>query len=114
MFGSDYDGADSHCVRCGAPIWFEVGPGTARCPACGENPDYTDEQLRERAVADKKAARAARDGMSRKRKACELLHRLKARCGREDADLLDYAMTRVCMFEADNVRNGKPSLIEGL
>lgn len=57
MWGlEDCDGADSHCVNCGAPIYFEVGPGISRCPACGKNPDKTPEQEREDAAARQEQA----------------------------------------------------------
>lgn len=110
MFGSDCDGADSHCVRCGAPIYFEIGPGTSRCPACGENPDYTDAQLAERARREKDAARDAGEQLRFRREACEVLQRLKAGRTRREIEILDHAMDCVCMFESENVRLGKPPL----
>ena len=50
MFGSDYDDADAHCVRCGAAIYFEVGPGPINCHSCGGRYDKTDEQIAQEAV----------------------------------------------------------------
>lgn len=63
MWGDyDHDGADSHCVNCGAPIYFEVGPGLSRCPACGKNPDKTPEQeAKEAAEWAEKARKMATD-----------------------------------------------------
>ena len=35
--------ADSYCVNCRGPIYF----GEFKCPACGKDPDNSDEQLAE-------------------------------------------------------------------
>jgi uncharacterized Zn finger protein (UPF0148 family) len=44
---NDNYGADSTCVRCGAPIYFEVGPGTHICPSCGGDWSRTDNKIEE-------------------------------------------------------------------
>lgn len=110
MYGSDYEEGDTTCVRCGAAIYFEVGFGPMVCPSCGGNYEYTDEQLRQREVENKKIADAALRGFEKKRAVCELLHSLKAGKSAIEVELLDYAMDRVCMFESENVRLDRPPL----
>ncbi len=111
-FGMDYDGADLHCVHCGEPIFFEIGPGIHRCPACGKYPDKTDEQLARDRVRHQRDAREADDMFRFRREACEVLHRLKAGRTPREIEILDHAMDCVCMFESENVRLGKPPLYE--
>ena len=56
MYFDKEDGADTYCVRCGAPIYFEIGPGPETCPACGGCYSKTDEEIaRDRASSLRQA-----------------------------------------------------------
>jgi len=43
----EHYGADTYCVHCNTPIYFDVGIGLLNCPGCGENYEKTDKQIEE-------------------------------------------------------------------
>ena len=47
MVGKQEQG-DASCRHCGAPIYFEVGPGVSNCPACGKDWQHSDDEVEER------------------------------------------------------------------
>ena len=107
-------GHDTHCVRCGHGIYFEVGPGLFNCPSCGENPDHTDEQLAQQQISREAASARALVSMQSKREKIEFLHNLKAGRSDHEVQMLDEIMDSVCMFEAAAVREGRPPMYENL
>ena len=102
------DDWDGYCVRCGRGYSFEVGMMLS-CPHCGENPDYTDEQLVKQKIHDEEASKRALVQMQRTRAKVEFLHKLKAAYPGMTS-MLDEIMEDVDLFEAEAVRTGHPPL----
>jgi uncharacterized Zn finger protein (UPF0148 family) len=62
MNRGDDDECDATCVHCGAPIYFEIGIGSAECPRCGKDYSKTDAQAREERIAQQRMAHALSTG----------------------------------------------------
>ena len=99
MYADYEDGADTHCVHCGAPVWFDVGFSSEICKSCGKNYNYTDEDIQRRKEEDARIAARLEEKEEFTGRVIDLLYSFhqKAKTA-EEKKLLLYAMHEVDMF----------------
>lgn len=88
-FGSpwDNDDADTHCKRCGGPIYFSVGMA-GPCPHCHENYEHTDEDLRRMRKADAIDEQRIIKELKEKRNRKQVLTGLLSKCNPQERKYL--------------------------